>query len=71
MWMFGVFPKNHNLKKLTLWAALVVEWSKVRVFVRVLPSGYQGFEPWFQLELERDWELPRRDFPFKASSVYM
>ncbi len=34
----------------------------------VSPTGDQGFEPWFQLELESDWELPRRDFPFKASS---
>ncbi len=42
-------------------------WSKAHVSC-VLPPGYQGFEPWFQLELESDWKLPRRDCPFKASS---
>ncbi len=47
--------------------SLVVEWSKAHVSC-VLPPSYQGFEPWFQLELESDWKLPRRDFPFKASS---
>ncbi len=31
-------------------------------------SGFLVFESWFQLELEADWKLPRRDFPFKASS---
>ncbi|MCP3667882.1 MAG: hypothetical protein GY696_36240 [Gammaproteobacteria bacterium] len=46
---------------------LVVEWSEAHVSC-VLPPGNQGFEPWFQLELESDWKLPRRDFPFKASS---
>ncbi|MCP3665749.1 MAG: hypothetical protein GY696_25180 [Gammaproteobacteria bacterium] len=47
--------------------ALLVEWSKAHVLC-VLPPGCQGFEPWFQLELESDRKLPRRDFPFKASS---
>ncbi len=49
--------------------ALVDVWSKVHVFGRTAPrlSGVRG-EPWFQLELESDWELPRRAFPFKASS---
>ncbi len=46
-------------------ALLVAEWSKAHVSCVLLP-GYQGFEPWFQLELESDWKLPRRGFPFKA-----
>ncbi len=43
-------------------SGLVVEWSKAHVSC-VLPPGYQGFEPWFHLELESDWKLTRRDFP--------
>ncbi len=46
---------------------LVVAWSKADDSC-VLLLGYQGFEPWFQLELESDWKLPKRDFPFEASS---
>ncbi len=46
--------------------ARFAEWSKAHVSC-VLLLGNQGFEPWFQHELESDWKLPRRDFPFKAS----
>ncbi len=39
--------------------ALEAEWSPC-----VLPTSYQGFEPWFHLEFESDWELP-----FKSSQL--
>ncbi len=65
---FGITQESKNdIFVLFFLVGLVVEWSKAHVSC-VLLLGYQGFEPWFQLELESMWKLPRRDFPFKASS---
>ncbi len=47
---------------------LKAEWSKAQVFVRSATRLSGVFGPWFQLEIENEWELPRRDFPFMASS---
>ncbi len=44
---------------------MVVEWSKAHVWW-VLILGYQAFEPWFQLELESDWEVAKKGFPFQG-----
>ncbi len=45
---------NFGNSKIKDHVGLVVEWSKAHVSC-VLLLGYQGFEPWFQRELESDW----------------